>query len=60
MWTEAQYAAFVKKSIHSVRRDRRSGKGAPWVRVSGAIRYFPAAVEDFLMANAERACMAKR
>jgi hypothetical protein len=49
LWTEAQCASYVSKSVHSLRRDRRLGLAPPHVRVGRAIRYVPEIVEEFLL-----------
>ena len=51
LWTENQLAAFLNKSIHAVRRDRRLGLAPPHIRVAGAIRYAPEVVEAYLLRN---------
>ena len=49
--TEPEYAALVKRSLASVRRDRRQGKGPRHVRVGGVIRYRVSDIEAFLSRN---------
>jgi len=48
---EREYAEIVDKTLDSVRRDRRMGRGPKHIRVNGAIRYRPEDVEEYLAAN---------
>jgi hypothetical protein len=53
LWTEQEYAKYVRKSITAVRKDRAKGLGPVFNRVVGAIRYHPRAISQFLEANAD-------
>jgi hypothetical protein len=46
--SEAEYAAFVGKTIPSVRNDRSAGKGPPFVRMFGKVKYPRAGVKAFV------------
>lgn len=50
---EKEYAEFANKSLDSVRRDRKQGRGPKHVRINGAIRYKVSDIEDFLQANSK-------
>ena len=55
MLKEGEYAAFINKSEHSARRDRRLGRAPKFYKINGAIRYRWEDVEAFLKANEGRA-----
>ncbi len=50
-WTEQEVAQLGIRSIHSLRRDRVTGGGIPFVKTKGAIRYLAISVLEFLHNN---------
>jgi hypothetical protein len=48
---EHEYARIANRSVASIRRDRRFGKGCPYVKLGALVRYRPADVRAFLERN---------
>jgi hypothetical protein len=50
-WTEQELAQLGVRSIHSLRRDRVTGGGIPFVKTKGAVRYLTMSVLEYLHNN---------
>jgi predicted DNA-binding transcriptional regulator AlpA len=51
LWTEHEYAAFMKRSLTAVRRDRSDGTGPPYLKFGFMVRYDPAAVREWMQSK---------
>jgi len=52
--TEKQAGEFLTRSLSSLRRDRRNGRGPTYIRLGRSVRYRLADLEAYLEANASR------
>jgi hypothetical protein len=48
---ERETAQLLKRSIHTLRRDRFEGKGLPYIKVGGQVRYPVSRIEQYLDAH---------
>ena len=46
--SEAEVAGMLKCSMRKMQRMRKQGRGIPWAKIGGAIRYSPADVDLFI------------
>jgi hypothetical protein len=49
--TESEFARIVKRSLASIRRDRKLGTGCPYLKLGALVRYRPADVRRFIEFN---------
>jgi hypothetical protein len=45
---ERDVSRITRRSLASLRRDRRMGRGIPFFRIGSSIRYYPQSVRDHL------------
>lgn len=51
MLNEKEYSRITGKSLATARRDRLLGKGCPWVKLGGLVRYRPSDVRAYIDRN---------
>jgi hypothetical protein len=51
---EYEYANVTKRSVHSVRRDRLLGRGCPYIKLIGSIRYRRQDISQFIAQNVQK------
>jgi len=50
LFTEKQAARYLKRSVSSLRRDRKRGTGPGFVRIGKSIRYLRSEVDQYIFA----------
>lgn len=48
---EVEFSRITHRSVHSARRDRLLGRGCPYVKIGGLVRYRPADIRAFIERN---------
>jgi hypothetical protein len=51
---EYQVAEITGRSVASVRRDRQTGKGCPYVKLGFLVKYRPADVREYIAQNVQK------
>ncbi len=51
LFTEAQAARYLRRSVSSLRRGRRNGTGPGFVRFGRSIRYLRSQLDDYISAG---------
>ena len=48
LWTEREYAEYLRISLRKAQMDRVAGSGAPYLKIGKSVRYDPRVVDEWL------------